>query len=347
MCIKHKQIQPDLEKHAHAHPHAHTHAVASHTHSHSHSIGHLNNTPQNKLIASLVIIAIFAIGELIGGLYSNSIALISDSIHMLSDMLAIVIALCSIYLSKKNGTIHYTYGFQKIEIIGALISIFLIIILSIFLLYFSVQRLENPPAIKGDIMIYVACVGLISNIFIMYILKSDTDNMNIKTAYIHVLGDTLQSVAVVCSGISIYCYPHKSIYIIDPILTIVFCLIILGTTFQMCKQIMYICLDRIPAHLCYDKVYNELLNIPNVKNIHDLHIWGLNKSSTCLSVHIESDYNGDEILKSAQQILKDNFDITHATIQIDIDKCNDECYKQCFKHDNTLKKRNINNEEII
>jgi len=297
----------------------------SHSHSHHHHhTGELNG--RNLVIATLLNLVI-TVAEVIGGLISNSLALISDAVHNLGDTIAVFLALVAHRYSKKPSNERKTFGYRRIQILTALLNAVILIVISLYLLYEAYLRILNPEPIKGLIMFLVATIGLLANLAAMFLLRKDSGkSLNIKAAYIHLLSDTLSSVAVILGGILIYFYDW---FWIDPIITIVISVYILWETWKILRQTIDILMQASPKGIDLKALKAGVESILLVRNIHHVHIWNLDDMSIHFECHLELEENID--LKSAEKVrtavaelLRTKYDIDHVTIQLEYEWCHDK-----------------------
>jgi cobalt-zinc-cadmium efflux system protein len=295
------------------------------TTSHSHDINSITNSPKKEKKAfylSLIIAIVFMLLEIIFGVIANSLALISDALHMLIDAGALLLALVVVSLTKRPRTRNKSYGYLRAEVLGALANGIILFILTIFLVYEAIERLIiHSSHVKGPIVFIIATIGLIANIVMIKLLHpGNNGSLNIKAAYLHVLGDLLGSIGVIISGIII---TLTKWYPIDAICTILFALIILYSSGKMIKHAINVLMESVPPNINIDKVKLDLLSIDGVDKIHDLHIWNISSQMISLSVHLEcknAKFSQKNILSLANDLLQKKYNIYHTTIQIEDEK---------------------------
>jgi zinc transporter 2 len=314
------------------------------------------------------------IGEIIGGIVSGSIALLTDAFHILSDIFAFGISIAGLHLSRRPASKLMTFGFYRAEVIGALLSIAIIWGLTAWLLAEAIDRIANPEEVNGFVMLITAIGGLVANLIMASLLghghhhhhgHSHDDshghthshshqnaheevennshdhphsnshsqvsnpnqedqghqknhhhdrNLNMRAAFIHVLGDSLQSVGVIIAGIIIYVKPEYKIA--DPICTLLFCVIVLFTTIPILRDCLRILMEASPKGLEIDSVCESLKDVEDVIDVHDLHIWSLSAGKLSLSCHLVSNEHKD-VLDKASKLLKEKYGIGHITIQVE------------------------------
>jgi len=252
-------------------------------HNHSHS----DNTLSGKnLLISIVLNIIITIAQLIGGFISGSLALISDAVHNFSDVISLVISYVANSLSKnKKQTKQYTFGYKRAEIIAAFINAASLIVIAIFLAIEAIQRFNTSHEIKADLVIWLAILGILANGFSVLLLKKDANhNLNMKTAYLHLLSDMLTSVAVLIGGLLMKYY---QLYWIDAVLTLLISIYLMFLSWDILITSLKILMLFAPKEIVIDEVANEVLKVKEIKNIHHVHIWQLNEHDCHLEAHIE------------------------------------------------------------
>ena len=284
----------------------------------------VENSNGRKLIIVIALNFIITIAEVIGGLIANSLALISDSLHNLSDAAAILLSYIAIKMSRKAHTLKRTFGYRRIQIIVALFNASVIILVSLFLFKEAYLRFTNPSPVLGGIMMMVALIGLIANAVSVFLLKNGTkDNINIKSAYLHLLVDTLSSVAVVIGGILIFFY---KIYWIDPLLTAIIGIYVIKEGYSIIKEAYNILMQSTPASINLIDIKSNLEGIKEVSNLHHVHVWQLDEKNIFFECHIDLVENFtikeiEIIQKKIKDILYQKYDINHVTIQAEFDSC--------------------------
>ena len=266
-----------------------------------------------KLKISLCIALVFMLLELIGGIIANSLALISDALHMFTDVGAFALSLIVLRIAKRPSTSQMTFGYSRAEILGALGSGLTLWALCFVLIYEAIHRLINPVPVEGGIVFVIAFLGLLSNLAMMKILHSQEkeEQINIKAAYLHVLGDLLGSIGVIISGVIIFFLGWD---FVDPLISLIFALIILFSSGKILKKTICILMEACPQKVKWEEVHTDLLNLPTAKVVHDLHIWSISMEQIALSAHLVAEEN---ILKEAQNLIYNKYKIHHMTIQVD------------------------------
>ena len=312
-------------------------------HHHDHNID--QNDAMKKLFYVSIVCLIFMCIEIIGGYLANSIAIMSDAAHLLSDLFGFVISIISITISKKVATNTMSFGFHRAEIIGALVSVTLIWGLTLWLLYEATVRIINPVQVDSIIMIIIAVIGFLFNVImgivlswngighvhIMHNHKHDEEhehehddddehdhkknkNVNLRAALIHVIGDALQNIGILIAGIIIYFFPSYNI--MDPLCTYIFSIIVGFTTISILKDCISVLMEGVPMETDLNSIEKDLKNINGVIDIHDLHVWCLSIGKISMSCHL-SCKNPQKTLVVAHKLLKKKYKISHTTIQVE------------------------------
>lgn len=269
------------------------------------------------------ITATYLVVEVVVGFISNSLALLSDAAHMLTDVGGQALALFAIWMSSRPRNNRKTYGYYRAEIFSALINALVLIFISGYILYEAWQRFKEPPAVAGIPMLIVAVCGLIINLIAMKILKAGSkESINIKGAFLEVVSDMLSSVAVIIAGIIILA---TGWLYIDPIMSALIGLFILPRTYNLLKESVDILLEGVPKDVDYAAVEKFITERPGVVSVHDLHIWTLTSGINALSGHIimkaETKFlEINEVTSAIKDELVAKFKITHTTIEVHIDK---------------------------
>lgn len=273
-----------------------------------------------NLFITIVLNFVITIGQVIGGILSNSLALLSDALHNFSDGLAIVLAYIANRIGKRNSTAKRTFGYKRIEILVALFNSVVLVVISIYLFYEAYKLFIHPQEIDGTLMLWVAILGLIANLIAVFLLQRDSKHsLNVKAAYLHLIGDTLSSVAVIAGSIFIIVY---DIYWIDPLLTFIIGIYILKETYSILKETIDILMQSAPKNIDLDKIRTEVENIDCVRNIHHVHVWRLSENEVHFECHVELKKNlkvseTDDLIIDIEKHLSENHNINHVTVQFE------------------------------
>jgi cobalt-zinc-cadmium efflux system protein len=292
----------------------------SHTHQDEENVDAVAGRP---LKITLGLVLAIMIAEIIGGVFSNSLALLSDAGHMLTDALALGLSLFAINLARRPATATKTYGYHRAEIMAALANGIILILVSIFIFYEAYRRFLEEPSIKSPLMLIVASIGLVANLIGLYLLRRGSrSSINIKAAFWHVIGDTLSSVGVIIAGFIIY---FAGWYVADPILAVVIGFVILWGAIRIVKEAVDILLESVPPHVEIAKVAEAVKKVPGVENMHEIHIWTITSGIYALSAHLritdQMVSQSCDILTSVNEVLVHDFNITHTTLQLECESC--------------------------
>jgi len=286
-----------------------------------------NHFKENNLIITMVLNFIITLVEVIGGLLSGSLSLLSDALHNFTDGISVIVTFIALRLSKRENTLKNTFGYKRAEILAALFNSSFLIIISFFLFKEAYLRIQHPQNIDSKIMIAVALVGFAANTISVFLLKPGSkDNINIRSAYLHLFSDSLSSLGVIIGGILIY---YFNITIVDPILTFAIGAYVLKEGFDIIKQSINILMEKTPAHIDILKIKEIVEKIPEVDNLHHVHIWQVNDKEFLFEGHIDvkKDINltkAEELRNDISSILLNKFGINHTTIQIEYNACKDK-----------------------
>lgn len=278
---------------------------------------------EKRLFITMLLNFLITVVEVVGGILSGSLSLLSDAIHNFSDGIAIIVTYIAIRLSKKPRTLKYTFGLKRAEILAAIINASTLIIISFFLIKKAIERFSNPTPITGNLMLAVAVVGLAANVVGTMLLKRGSDqNVNIRAAYLHLLSDAVSSLAVIIGAVCIIAF---NITWIDPALTILISLYILKETYEIVKESIDVIMMSTPPDIDLNEVRRALEAVPGVKNIHHVHLWKMNDSDIHFEAHIDVDdvpvSRTTELRGEIERCLHDTYDINHTTLQFECDSC--------------------------
>lgn len=296
----------------------------AHSHSHHHEHHHHEHSHGKKLAATVVLNIIITIAEFVGGIVSGSLALVSDAFHNLSDSLAIIIAWFAARISKKESNEQKTFGYHRAEILAALLNSATLIGICIFLIFEAYQRFVHPQQIDGKLVIFVATIGLIANLLSVFLLKENKEgNLNIRAAYLHMLGDALSSVAVIIGAILIHLY---QLWWIDPLITIFISIYIMYHSFHLLSDTVSILMQSAPEGIEIQIVKDEIEQLEGVDNLHHIHIWRLNEKEIHFEAHIDLSENKrinevDLLRAKVEDLLTQKFNISHTTLQFEFNTC--------------------------
>lgn len=284
---------------------------------------------EKRLGLALSISLFILIAEIIGGIMSNSLALLSDAGHVLTDSFAIALSLIAAMIGRKPSDFRATYGYQRIGLLAAIANGISLLGISLYIFYETYQRFTSPPEINAPLMLAVAVGGLIGNGVMAFILSKGHHDLNIKSAWLHILGDILASFGVVIAGVIIY---YTGFRLADPLAGIVVGLLILVGGVRVVKEAIWVFLELVPAGFNIDDISKAITDIPHVKGIHDLHLWSISHGTAAFSAHVwihdqqlsDADSIRAEIEKKLEEI-----GIHHTVLQMECAECeNNELYCQ-------------------
>ena len=304
----------------------------SHNHQHHH---HIAGTKQSdstsvRLWISIALNLIITVAEIAGGIISNSLALLSDALHNFSDTASLGISLTARTISGKEATADKTFGYRRAEIIGAFINLVTLVLISLFLLKEGVQRFISPEPIDGAVMLVVAIVGLLGNVITALLLHAKSkDNINIRSAYIHIMTDALSSVGVIIGGLLVL---YFQLYLVDAALTVAIGLYILWHTYHLLKSTIDILMESTPDSIDLDEVIRAMTTVKNVQDIHHVHIWRLDEKQICLESHVAIKPEDlpcmEQIKHRIKELLDSRFGITHSTLEFEFESCGNPQYSE-------------------
>ena len=245
--------------------------MSEHSHEYAHGHHHAHDATGLRLFFTILLNVMITAAEVAGGLISGSLALLSDAVHNFSDVISIIVSYVALRLSRRKSTPERTFGFKRAEVLAALFNSSGLIIISFFLFKEAWLRLVNPEPINTSVMLLVAVIGLMGNLISVLLLRQHSQqNLNVKSAYMHLLSDTLSSVAVILGGVAIYFY---KIYWLDPLLVFFIGLYILRESYLILKQALNILNQATPAHIKVHEIVNDLSAFPEIQNPHHVHVW--------------------------------------------------------------------------
>ena len=290
------------------------HRDHGHAHPHTDPRSDTRATTRRALTSALVLTGGFALVEAAAAWWSNSLALLSDAGHMLTDAASLGLALFASRIAHRPPSRRASYGYGRAEVLAAFVNALALLALAVYITVEAVQRLLQPAPVMGDIVLGVAIAGLMVNLASAWVLWRVSGSMNARGALLHVLSDLLGSVAAIVAGAVIVATGWMPI---DPILSIAVSLLILRSTWRLLAQSTGVLMEGVPAHLDYDDIGRALSRVPGITGVHDLHVWHMSADSVALSAHV-SLAGGAEwpaILAGAQRLLFERYGIRHVTLQ--------------------------------
>lgn len=295
------------------------HSHHNHSHSHSHS-----DLKGRNLIISILLNILITVSQVIGGLISGSLSLLSDALHNFSDVLSLIISYVANFLGKKPSSTNKTFGYKRAEIIAAFVNAATLMVVALILIKEAVERFMNPQEVESNLVIWLSVLGMAANGFSVLLLKKDSEsNMNMKSAYLHLLTDMLASVAVFIGGLLMKFY---QMYWVDPTLTLAIALYLIYMGYDLLKDATRVLMLFTPNTIKVQEIVETIGKIAPIKNVHHVHIWQLNEDEVHLEAHI--DFNEDirlsefdAILERIEEEVYHNYGINHVNIQPEFGKC--------------------------
>ncbi len=290
-----------------------------HNHSHSHP-----DVKGRNLIISILLNVLITVSQIIGGLVSGSLALLSDALHNFSDVMSLLISYIANVLSKKEASTNKTFGYKRAEIIAAFVNSATLIVVAIILIKEAVERFLNPQEIESDLVIWLSLLGIAANGFSVFLLKGTaSSNMNMKSAYLHLLTDMMASIAVLIGGLLMKFY---QVYWVDTALTLAIALYLIYMGYDLLKNSTRVLMLFTPHTIQVQKIVETIKRIKPIRNVHHVHIWQLNEDEVHLEAHIDfkediklSEF--DIILEQIEEEMYHEYGINHVNIQPEFGKC--------------------------
>lgn len=278
---------------------------------------------QRRLAIALTITGLMTIVEVVGGVMSNSLALLGDAGHMFTDTLALGLSLVALTLAKRPASQKRTYGFHRAGVLAALTNGAILIVISVFIFYEAYQRFVEPPEVKGGLMLGVAAVGLVANVVGISILRSASrENLNVKGAFLHMWSDGASSAGVIVAGVVILVAGWT---IADPVVSILIGVLILRGAAGLVLESSDILLEAVPKHLDVNQVSSALKEIRGVRDVHDMHLWTITSGVHALSCHVlvedQTVSNSARIVEEINEALSQKFGVAHSTLQLECEEC--------------------------
>ncbi len=292
-------------------------------HNHHHSHAH-NDLKGKNLLISIFLNILITISQFIGGLISGSLSLLSDALHNFSDVLSLIVSYVATVLLKKKASTNRTFGYKRAEIIAAFVNAATLIIVAIILIKEAIERFIDPKVIESNLVIWMSLLGIAANGLSVLLLKKHTDNnMNMKSAYLHLLTDMMASVAVLIGGLLMKFF---QMYWVDPALTLAIAFYLIYMGYYLLKESSRVLMLFTPNTIHVQHIVEEIGKIDPIKNVHHVHIWQLNENEIHLEAHIDfikdiklSEF--DVILERIEDVVYHNFGINHVNIQPEFGKC--------------------------
>ncbi|MEB7789394.1 CDF family zinc efflux transporter CzrB [Staphylococcus equorum] len=290
-------------------------------HGHNHAHGHVHTNNKKILLISFLIIGIFMIVEIIGGFVSNSLALLSDGLHMFSDTISLGVALLAFIYAERHANKHKTFGYKRFEILAALFNGVTLFVIGIIIIVEAIGRFFDPQEVQSTEMFIISVTGLIVNIIVAYLMFKGGDtshNINMRGAFLHVIGDLLGSVGAIIAAVLIW---NFNLTIADPIASIIVSVLIIKSSWGITKSSLNILMEGTPSDVNMNQVFSMITEEEKIKNIHDCHVWTISNEMNALSCHAvvpnTMTIEEGEVLLNRLEHKLEHLNIQHMTIQLE------------------------------
>jgi cobalt-zinc-cadmium efflux system protein len=303
------------------------------THSHDHGAAPTGR----RLALSILVTLIFVLGEAITGYFSHSLALMSDAGHNFADALALIFAWYGVWIALKPSTARRTFGYHRVGTLAALVNSVSLVVIALFVFWEAIDRLRHPQPVRSTPMIVVALIAILMNTVIsLWLRGAAKKDLNVRSAYVHMLGDAVAAAGVVVAGLVV---AFTGASIADSLVSILIGILILWSAWGILKESVNILLEAIPAGMNMDEVEMTIANVHGVLAVHDLHVWTVGSGMVCCSCHVmvneQSVRSGENVLRAVTEQLQHNFGIAHTTIQVEVEGCDPNdmyCVKRVAEH---------------
>ncbi|HEX5579990.1 MAG TPA: cation diffusion facilitator family transporter [Gemmatimonadaceae bacterium] len=281
--------------------------------------GHAHGRAANRrrLVVALALAGTYMVAEAVGGVVTNSLALLADAGHMLSDVAALALSLFALRIAERPPSPRRTYGYYRTEILAALVNGATLVAISIFIFVEAWHRFREPPEVEGALMMWIAVGGLLVNLASLRILSGGREgSLNVRGAWLHVLSDALGSVGVIVSGVLIWAFGWRWA---DPAASVAIALLVVLSSWNLLRETVSVLMESVPAHIDIDDVRDEIAGFPSVAAVHDLHVWSITSGMVALSAHVRvtEELHCNAVLAGLRARLRERFGIDHVTIQVE------------------------------
>ncbi len=304
--------------HVHGHDHSHSHAGAGHAHSHGRTAN------RRRLLLTLLLAAGYMVAEFVGGWWTNSLALLADAGHMLSDVAALALSWFAIWIAERPADSRRTYGYYRAEILAALVNAATLIAISLVIFYEAYRRIGQPPEVQGGLMMAIAAGGLLVNIVCLLILSGGSgENLNVRGAWLHVATDALGSVGAIVAGLLIWWQGWNWV---DPLTSVLIGLLVIHSSWRLLGESVSVLMESAPRGIDVDEVREAIRAVADVVSVHDLHIWTITSGMPALSAHVvvADPQMQFSVLREVRSLLHERFGIDHVTLQVE-----PESFEEC------------------
>lgn len=290
---------------------AHDHAGDGRA-THGHDV---RGSATKRLAIVLALISLYTVAELVGGLVANSLALLADAGHMLSDAAALALALFAGWIARRPPTPRQSYGYYRAEILAALVNGATLVAIAVFIFIEAWRRFQAPPDVTGELVVGIAFGGLVINLVALWILNSGkNESLNVRGAWLHVLTDALGSVGAMVAGVLVWMF---GCYWADPAVSVLIALLVIYSSWSLLKETVAVLMEGAPGGIDVDGIRNTLMSVPGVLSAHDLHVWSITSGMVALSAHVcvASEASHGEVLTILRTLLRERFRSDHVTIE--------------------------------
>lgn len=315
------------------HSHKHNHSGQHNQHHHGHKGGHCQHGSATglRLVAVIILTTTILVAEIVGAFWSGSLALLADAGHMATDSVGLVMAGLALWWGQRKATQLATYGFSRAEVIASALNALLVMAIAVWIVFAAVRRIHDPAELSAEVMLVVATIGLLANLLAMLVLhKPSQDSLNIKGAYLHIVSDMLSSIGVIFASVVVWVTGWGGV---DIAVSVLILAVLLPRCWRLLRQSLSVLMQHAPAGLDYVTIQRELLRIPGIERVYDLHLWSLTGSDAVATVHVvitqptavhqpdssQRDVmnHHETVLRRVEAVLRDTFGITRTTIQIE------------------------------
>lgn len=289
----------------------------SHDHEHGHDQGAPGNRDTSRLKWTLALVVAYMAAEVVGGIIADSLALLADAGHMLSDAGSLSLALFAMWIARRPPTPEKTYGYYRTEILAALANAVTLVLISFYIFYEAYHRLQDPPEVLGPLMMGVAVGGLLVNVVGLFLLHSGRGkSLNMQGAWLHVMADAAGSVGVIVAGVLIW---WRGWNLADPIASVLIGLLVLASSWKLLKESVAVLMQATPSHIDVEEVRNAMMGVAGVEAVHHLHVWTITSGMESLSAHVvvNGERRARDVLAEVRNVIHERFGIEHSTIQLE------------------------------
>ena len=314
---------------------------------HNHEHTHFNDLTQQtvrRLALSLVITLVFVFVEIAAGIFSNSLALLTDAAHNFTDVLALALSWWALRLTSQPANHNKTYGYHRAGILAALANSTTLVVIALGIFYEAYHRFLNPPEVQADVLIGVGMLAVLINIVTAFLVRRGAEHdLNIRSAFLHLMGDVLSTVGAVVAGVIIR---YTAWNWLDPLVSVLIGFLILWSAWSIVRESVEILMESTPTDIDMEAMIRDITSVDRVHNVHDLHVWSITQSMRTLSAHLVTDdlaiSEGSSIQSQVNEVLFHRYNVSHATLQLECVNCEPNMLYCAFgesqSYQNTVKK---------